>query len=106
MLYSYDELEQMPAETYLTPETFSHPIDGMDYGLKQYQTGLATGQRAERITIGERGVWGAKMKDGAILTSYEGIGYHSGTAPLLRGFIDSGCPIVVYRKGKEPQRIK
>jgi hypothetical protein len=49
------------------------------------------------ICIGVNSVWSALLKSGASVHSHEGIGYHAHTASLLRGFLDSGAPVIVYR---------
>jgi hypothetical protein len=67
------------------------------YQSKQYQHGLDIGRNASSVHIAVNSTWSARMKDGASLSSYEGIGYHACTADLLRGFIDSGVRIVVHR---------
>ena len=83
--------------------------DGDTFEQAQYGKGLEEGRRALAaggyLTIGERGTWGAVLPNpdsghATIVTSYEGIGYHRATRSLLRGFLDSGAPIVVYRDGK------
>jgi hypothetical protein len=49
------------------------------------------------VSISVTGTWGATGKDGSTTTSYERIGYHSCTAPLMRGFLDGPAEIVVFR---------
>jgi hypothetical protein len=63
----------------------------------QYDKGREIGAQAEYVSIAVNGVWGAKMKDGGSLQSYEKIGYHAGTEHLLRGFTDSGVQIKDFR---------
>ena len=97
---NYKELSALPSEAYLDPEKFRTATDSLPpsrYTQEQHKKGLLTGLRAREITISCSSVWGATMLDGGILSSYEGIGYHSRTAELLQGFLDSGCRIVVYR---------
>ena len=103
----YKTLNLLPAETFLDPSKFvtdfdSRPIDGsiekrQANAKAQYAKGIETGKAAKTIFIGADGTWGATMKDGSSLTSYEGIGYHANTADLLKGFLDSGAEVVVYR---------
>ena len=99
---NYKELSAIPPETYLHPEKFQTVTDSLPpskYAQEQHQKGLLTGLHAREITVSCSSVWGATMLDGGALSSYEGIGYHSRTAELLQGFLDSGCKIVVYRHG-------
>lgn len=73
------------------------PLQKLDLRSEEaYQKGLELGKECQKITIATNNVWGASTKDGASISSYEKIGYHSHTEELLRGFWDSGCPIQVY----------
>jgi hypothetical protein len=96
----YHEIEKLPAEAFLNPNNFTTDWDKMSpgYAEEQYQTGLKYGKECSKITISERGVWGGTLKNGGYLSSYEGIGYHSCTSHLLKGFLDSGVEIHVYRR--------
>lgn len=98
---SYSELSELPAEAYLDPANFTTSHDSLaanqKYEDKQYRQGLRTGKAALYITLSFKGVWGAVMKGGGSVRSYEGIGYHAHTAALLRGFLDSGVDIDVTR---------
>lgn len=69
-----------------------------DYNAEQHAKGLDIGSKAEHVTIAVNGVWGAKMKDGSHIHSYEKIGYHAGTAALMDGFKASGVEIIDYRE--------
>lgn len=97
MYNGYSELEKLTPADYLNWEAFDTPYDTPARAIAQYQEGLAVGLKAEFITLSYKGVWGYHGKQGETCTSYEGIGYHANTKDLLHGFIDSGCPIVVYR---------
>lgn len=97
---TYAELEKLPAEAYLNPDNFKTAMDSLPekgYAEKQYQHGLQVGREANLIWINARSVWGADLKNGGMCSSSEGIGYHSCTSDLLRGFLDSGTPIQVSR---------
>jgi hypothetical protein len=96
MYNGYTELERLDYSEYLNWQKFDTPQDTPDRGKSQYEKGLAYGREAEFITLSYKGVWGC-VKGNSTVTSYEGIGYHSNTKELLRGFIDSGAVIVVYR---------
>lgn len=106
----YSELNAMPASAFLNPDNFITDWDRLyprsEYKAEQYAKGLAHGKDAEYIIISANSTWGAKLKNGGYLTAYEGIGYHSHTASLLRGFLDSGAKILVYRDGSEAVFIK
>jgi hypothetical protein len=87
----------LPAEAYKDPNNFPTGYDTADGATKKYAEGLEIGRRSSEVYISVTGAWGAEGKDGSRTTSYEVIGYHANTAALLRGFIDSGVKIVVYR---------
>ncbi len=95
----YKELNAMPPESFLNPSLFITDYDTINpkRADEQYASGLETGRRCKAIIICANGTWSADTNDGGWITSYEGIGYHAHTASLLRGFIDSGTKIVVYR---------
>lgn len=99
------ELSAMLPDMFLTPENFYTPFDipGFitEYDRKQYEKGMKYGLESNYITISVSNVWECSLKNGGSVSSYETIGYHSGTHALLRGFIDSGCSIKVYRYGFE-----
>ena len=100
ILNGYKELEALPAEAYLDWERFQTPNDALPptaYAEEQYQKGLDVGRRAKAVHISVNSVWSAQMPEGGSMQSYEGIGYHSCTSQLLRGFLASGCAIVVHR---------
>lgn len=98
-MHTYEKLARLPADAYLNPDNFVDEVWDARSGRNaaQYSEGLSVGEDAEEITIAVNSVWGAKMLDGGVLTSYEGIGYHSCTAALLRGFLASPARVVVYR---------
>lgn len=95
----YNELTALPPEAYLDPERFRTEWDDPDgaYAAQQYAEGLKISRQAETVCIACNGTWTARMRAGGVTTSYEGIGYHSCTADLLRGFLDGPAPLVVYR---------
>lgn len=99
---NYHELEKLPAHAYLNPENFITEYDHVHidngYNQDQYNHGLEIGTEYDVVKLNYRGVWSAE-RAGSLVTSYEGIGYHAGTAFLLMGFLDSGCRIEVYREG-------
>lgn len=107
---SYEWLNSLPAQAFLDPNNFLTEYDEQNkargYDQEQYRKGLETGRAAKSIHISENSVWGAEMKSGGMLSSSEGIGYHACTADLLRGFLDSGCEIIVYRRDEGTVKIK
>jgi hypothetical protein len=100
---NYEYLNNLPANSFLNPNLFATLADTFPenitngYAEKQYQKALDTAKDAEYFTISAKSTWGAVMKSGGILSSCEGIGYHACTKDLLRGMLDSGLPIYVYR---------
>lgn len=96
----YKFLESLAPNAYLNADNFKTAMDHLPaagYAEKQYAHGLEIGQNAHEIHISISSVWSASMKNGGALSSSEGIGYHSCTADLLRGFLDSKAPIHVHR---------
>ena len=103
-MISYTILNAMPAESFLNPTQFGWPspaVEPAGYAKEQYEKGLAIGAESVSVSIAANSTWGARGKTGGVTSSYEGIGYHAGTGWLLKGFIDSGVPIVVYRFPEE-----
>ena len=110
-MHSYDVLASLPASAYLDPDQFKSSFDNDDLSARRYAEGLETSQEFAdgEVTISVRSVWGAnKVGDNSRCTvfSYEGIGYHTGTAALLRGFLDGPAPVVVFRKDGSRTVIK
>ena len=98
---SYTELNKRPAHDFLHPELFATDWDTPKLDAEQYEKGLEQGRKSRTVGVGVYGTWWANGKDGSVTTSYEGIGYHASTAALLRGFLDSGCKVVIIRWGDE-----
>ena len=93
---SYAVLNAMPASAFLEPKNFHTDLDTPARCKEQYLKGVEIASRAKRVGVGAGGTWFADMKDGSCLTSYEGIGYHSGTADLWRGLLE--CEnVVIFR---------
>lgn len=87
---------------YLNADNFATPFDAQHigkYDKEQYETGLKYGRDSHYVFISYNGTWGASMKDGGQLTTYEKIGYHACTKDLWKGILDSGTPIRVYHDG-------
>ena len=64
-----------------------------------FARGVATAFKMEYITIAVNNVWGGRSKDSGSVSSYEKIGYHSGSTDFIRGVLYAGCPVKVYRYG-------
>jgi len=97
----YSELNALAPTEFLNWEQFGTAFDAMESNVARqddkYQKGLEVGQRSTYVFISGNGTWGARGRDGSQTTSYEGIGYHAGTAHFWRGVLDSGVPICIYR---------
>ncbi len=111
---TYETLNKLPAEAFLNPHNFATGFDNTpdnvakDAAMKQYFNGRFVADAHPGITeifISANGTWGA-CGEGTTVTTYEGIGYHSNTAALLLGFLDSGLPVIVYRRDGSRKRIK
>lgn len=106
---SYEYLNALPPEAFKDPKNFVTEYDAWpcnkDLAAKQYAKGLSTGKEYGKVGVGCYGTWFAE-KPGSYTTSYEGIGYHAGTADLWRGFLDSGAEVWVHRLDGTETRIK
>jgi hypothetical protein len=71
------------------------------YNQSQYEKGLKYANESVEVGIGMNGTWFASGKDHSQTSSYEGIGYHSCTAELLRGLLSGTARFVVYRGGHD-----
>ena len=93
---NYSELNKLSAIAFLHPHLFKTGLDNEDRGKLQYEKGKNIDYDYILITYGS--TWSAgDFNSHRFCTSYEGIGYHSNTADLLRGFLASGKPIYVMR---------
>ena len=92
----YDVLNAMPADAFLNPDNFRTGFDTPALASEQYEKGKKIGTEYKEVHISASSTWGAN-KPNTALSSYEGIGYHAGTADLLKGFLDSGVAIFVHR---------
>lgn len=100
----YSVLEKLPAEAYLNPENFYTDWDAMHSPARhaeKMQEGYNVGKSALTVSFDHRGVWGATLRNGGCVTSYEGIGYHALTSDFLAGILASKCRVVVYRRDAE-----
>lgn len=98
---SYKYLNALSPEAFLNPDNFETPYDSLECNqarrIEQYKEGLKIASESISVGISACGTWFACGKDGSMTTSYCGIGYHANTSSLLRGFLDSGCKVIVYR---------
>lgn len=106
----YTTLNALPPEAFREHERFVTGFDvaGDDYAKEQYAKGLQVSAEYAEVDISANGTWGARGTAGqsentndASVSSSEGIGYHRGTADLLRGFLDGPAPIYVHRHSGE-----
>lgn len=66
---------------------------------EHYERGVDYGRKMEYITIALNNVWSGRSKECASVTSYEKIGYHTGSVDFVIGLLSTDCPIYVYRNG-------
>ena len=93
---NYSELNNLPPVAFLHPHIFKTELDNEERAKSQFEKGKNIDYDYILITYGS--TWSAGDFDShRFCTSYEGIGYHSNTADLLRGFLASGKPIYVMR---------
>ncbi len=99
----YTDLNARHPKAFLIPEDFRTDSDtwpvniASNLAVTKYQEGLKISREARRVYIMSDGCWGADRLNGGLTTSYEGIGYHAGTADLLRGFLDGPAEFGVFR---------
>jgi len=93
----YAELNALPPSAFLKPENFRTAMDTPSRCEEQYRKGSKIASEAKCVGVGAGGTWFANMKSGGYLTTYEGIGYHSGTADLWRGLLE--CENVAIHRG-------
>lgn len=102
-MHTVDRLAQLPAEAFRNPDNFRVAADdwqeNADLPRRQAAVIAELAPNVRHFVINANGTWGAEMTDGGILSTYETIGYHSGTAALLRAILDTGKPVIVYRRG-------
>lgn len=97
---TYSVLNKLPAEAFKNPANFKteYPIENdMEYNKKQFQTGLDYSNQSHSVTISGNSVWSCSLKNGGMVSSYEGIGYHACTAALLAGFLAGTAELRIER---------
>lgn len=104
---SYAVLNALPPEAFLNPESFVTSWEGEKdtaYKAKQRKAALEASERAYEsggsVYVLANGTWGASA-GGWVLSTYEGIGYHAGTAEVLRGLLEGPAAFYVYRATPE-----
>lgn len=116
----YSILNSLAPAVFTYPEFFVTSYDKPDnYAAEQYAKGLEISQEYDEVYISAYGTWGARkgkrqgnrdvVSWNGTLNSYEGIGYHRGTADLLKGFLAGHAPVYVERwtdSGIAATRIK
>ncbi len=99
-----DQLMTLQPQDFLNIENLRSAMDdlaGTAYGQAQYMKGVAIGNAAKVVHISITNVWSVEYHNGNRMQANETIGYHAHSAELMRGFIDSGVTIVVWRDIKE-----
>jgi hypothetical protein len=75
-------------------------LTGMDRtvypGSNNWKRGIMRGDEMVYITIAGNNVWGGETHSGGCVSSYEKIGYHSGSVDFIAGAIASDCPVYAY----------
>ena len=66
-----------------------------------FDRGISEGGKMTVCTIAINNVWGGRTKDGGHVSSYEKLGYHSGSLEFIRGVLASGCRVVKYFVGDD-----
>lgn len=105
----YSQLAKLSPWDYLDPWRFVTGFDSKnpEQLQSQLEKGIETGKEYPDIYISDWSVWSASHGERSpACFSYEGIGYHSYTAPLLRGFLMSPAAVWVHRQGQEKTLIK
>jgi hypothetical protein len=85
------------ARNVLTGEVMSVPPVSADG--EHFKRGEDQGDEADYITLSVDNVWGGQTTSRwgvGHISSYERIGYHSGSAHFMAGVLRSGCPTFVY----------
>jgi hypothetical protein len=85
------------AEDFRNPSNFQTEYDSATGGAEAYAKGRRIGAKARSVVIALNDTWSAESENGGILTAYQRFGYHADTAELLRGLLDSGVALSVYR---------
>jgi hypothetical protein len=93
----YSQLCILAPEAYLKPEDFTTGFDTDALAKKQYEKGLKVSNESVEVGISANGCWYAVGHDGSLTTSYEGVGFHTNTADLLRGLLAGTAKFHVYR---------
>lgn len=101
MSKTYAFLRQQPPAFYRDPENLrtSYPLDRDPARCEEhYQRGLKVSREWPEVYVSANGVWGASAPCRS-LSSYEGLGYHAGTADFWRGVLAGPALVRVYRDG-------
>lgn len=100
------------SDDFYRPDRFVTGFDTLERGAKQFNKGMEIGKQAYEINIAINDTWSARIKrvkrlspsndeveyEESTLSSYEKLGYHANTCDLLKGFISSGCKLIVHRE--------
>lgn len=61
-------------------------------GTTDYFRGIKKGKTSAYVNVAVNNVWSDNC-----ISSYEKIGFHTGSADFISGVLDSGCPVYVHR---------
>lgn len=78
--------------------SFDFHRENRELQSRRFQEGLELGKRAKEIHITKTGNWIAHFPDGSTLCSPEQLGFTSGTARRLQGWLTIGVRIIDHRR--------
>lgn len=102
-MYTHNYVNNLSPEVFLKPEIFK-TINDLDQikAAESYSYGRYLSERSNRIGISSFTTWFASTKDGRMLSFSKIIGIDSYTSDILKGFLDGGAEVVVYRYNLNP----
>jgi hypothetical protein len=81
------------------------PVPPIERENANFKRGEDLGDEADYVTISVNNVWGGRTTHAlgytGHISSYERIGYHSGSNDFIAGVLRSGCPVFVYHADAE-----
>ena len=64
--------------------------------MSDFERGEKTGRDMVQVSIAVNNVWGGRSRSGGSVSSYEKLGYHTGSLEFIRGVFSVGCRVVKY----------